>query len=59
MWLSIPNESVHDMGVKAIMNIDELKTIEDLEKFLSGTQPVIFAVEKSRINLILGFKKYL
>jgi transposase InsO family protein len=50
MWLSNINEPVHDAGVKAIMNINELKTIEQLEKFLEGTQAVIFSIEKEQEN---------
>jgi transposase InsO family protein len=46
MKLSYPNVPVHDTGVKAIMNVDDLERIEDLENFLSGTQAVMFAVEQ-------------
>lgn len=48
MKLSHLDAPVHDAGVKAIMNVNDLKTIEDLENFLSGTQAVIFAVEQGQ-----------
>lgn len=38
-------------GIKAIMNINELNTIEQLENFLSGTQPVIFSTETTKEGL--------
>ncbi len=43
--MSLSNtDSVHDAGVKAIMNVSQLERIEELKKFLEGTQPVIFSV---------------
>ena len=36
--------SVHDVRIKTIMKLEDLKTIVQLEDFLSGTQAVAFSV---------------
>ena len=39
---------VHDGGMKTIMKLDDLKTIEQLTDFLSGTQAVAFTVIRDK-----------
>ena len=39
---------VHDRGMNLIMNINDLKTIEQLEQFLTGTQSIAFLVASKR-----------
>ncbi len=53
------NEPVHDRELKTIMNISELKTIEQLENFLNGTQPVIFSVGTNKENIYVWIQKIL
>ena len=36
--------SAHDGGMKTIMKLEDLKTIDQLTEFLSGTQAVAFSV---------------
>jgi hypothetical protein len=36
--------SVHDHKIKAIINIENLTTIEELERFIQGNQAVAFTV---------------
>lgn len=50
---------VHGEGVRTIMNINELNTIEALEKFLAGTQPVVFAIETDIGNRYAWIQKIL
>ncbi len=42
--MSLGRDSVHDERMKTIMKLEGLKTIEQLEDFLSGTQTVAFSV---------------
>jgi hypothetical protein len=54
-----PQPPVHDREIKAIMNINELNTISQLENFLNGTQPVIFSIETTRAVVYRWIQKTL
>ena len=41
-------QSVHDNEMKTIMNLDSLETLEQIEEFLLGTQPVAFGVVSTK-----------
>ena len=52
-WHNI--QSVHDVDMKAIMNLKALKNTEELQTFLDGTQAVAFSVpgdKKARHDFI-------
>ncbi len=42
----------HDGGMKAIMKLEDLRTIDPLSEFLSGTQAVVFSI----MTRIFGFR---
>lgn len=59
MNFAYPNKPVHEEGIKTIMNISELETIEQLENFLNGTQPIVFSIEENKKNLYAWIQKTL
>lgn len=44
MSLKPGSKSIHDGGMNAIMKLDDLRTIDQLSEFLSGTQAVAFSI---------------
>ena len=50
---------VHDRRMNPIMNINDLKTIEQVEQFLTGTQAVAFLVTDSKDECYRGIKRIL
>lgn len=50
---------VHGEEMKAIMNINELNTIAQLEDFLNGTQPVVFSPEITKEQLYAWIQRTL
>ena len=57
MSLNSRMDRVHHKRMKTIMKLEELKTLEDVESFLDGTQPVVCAVGSPSVILINGCKR--
>ena len=56
-WAETGTGSVHDGGMKTIMKLEDLTTINQLTDFLSGTQAVAFSVISNWMPATAGFKE--